>query len=179
MWLESEVVHGSTFHFTARFGAAAAEPNAPAHLNRASPNIELGRALRILLAEDNPVNQYLAVRLLEKQHHSVTAVSNGKEAVEAASDRRFDVILMDIHMPEMDGIRATRNIRECERSTGAHIPIIAMTASAMKQDREACLAAGMDDYVSKPISLEELRIALARVNDSAMVKQTSELVTTK
>ena len=179
IWLESEVGRGSTFHFTARFGSAVAQSNAPARLNRASQNAEVGRALRILLAEDNPVNQHLAVRLLEKQHHSVTAVSNGKEAVEAASDGPFDVILMDVHMPEMDGIQATRKIRECETSTGEHIPIIAMTASAMKQDRETCLAAGMDDYLSKPISLEELRIALARVNDSAMVKQTRELIMTR
>ncbi len=112
--------------------------------------------LRILLAEDNPVNQKLAVRLLEKQGFAVSVKGNGKQALEAVSQESFDLILMDIQMPEMDGLQATAHIRERELSTGQHLPIIAMTAHAMQGDRERFLAAGMDDYIAKPIKAQEL-----------------------
>jgi signal transduction histidine kinase/CheY-like chemotaxis protein len=112
--------------------------------------------LRILLAEDNAVNQTLAVRLLEKRGHSVTAVPNGKEAMAALERQPFDLVLMDVQMPEMDGFEATAVIRAKEKATSAHIPIIAMTAHAMKGDEERCIAAGMDAYVSKPIQPEDL-----------------------
>ena len=115
-----------------------------------------GKPLRILLAEDNPVNQKLAVRLLEKQGWQVTVASNGREAVELASKDSFDLILMDVQMPEMDGLDATRVIRGKEKETGRHVPIIALTAHAMKEDRERCLQAGMDAYVPKPIKVQEL-----------------------
>ena len=115
-----------------------------------------GKPLRILLAEDNPVNQKLVVKLLEKQGWRVTVASNGREAMELASRNGFDLILMDVQMPEMDGLEATRMIRERERETGRHIPIIALTAHAMKEDRERCLQAGMDAYVPKPIKVQEL-----------------------
>ena len=115
-----------------------------------------GPALRILLAEDNVVNQKVAARVLERRGHSVTVASNGAEAVNLYGRDKFDVILMDIQMPEMNGYEATAAIRDHERTTGAHIPIIALTAHAMAGDRDRCLAAGMDDYVSKPIHLEEL-----------------------
>jgi CheY-like chemotaxis protein/HPt (histidine-containing phosphotransfer) domain-containing protein len=118
--------------------------------------------LNILLAEDNPVNQKVAVGLLEKRGHRVTLARNGKEAVAARDRGEFDLILMDMQMPEMDGFEATRTIREKERQTGGHIPIIAMTARAMKGDRERCLAAGMEDYVSKPIKVDELFAALEK-----------------
>lgn len=110
----------------------------------------------ILLAEDNPVNQKLAVRLLEKRGHSVAVANNGKEAVSALEDGSFDAILMDVQMPEMDGLEATGAIRDKEKTTGKHIPIIAMTAHAMKGDRERCLDAGMDDYVPKPVKAKQL-----------------------
>ncbi len=121
------------------------------------PVIRGGRPLRLLLAEDNLVNQKLAVRLLEKQGHTVVVAANGREAVEAAQRQPFDLVLMDVQMPEMDGFEATAAIRQAERGTGRHLPILAMTAYAMKGDRERCLASGMDGYVSKPIQQHELR----------------------
>jgi len=113
-------------------------------------------SLRILLAEDNIVNQTLASRLLEKRGHDVIVVGNGKQALAALDQQAFDVILMDVQMPEMDGFETTAAIRESEKSTGKHIPIIAMTAHAMKGDKERCLASGMDAYLSKPIRGKDL-----------------------
>ncbi len=112
--------------------------------------------LRVLLTEDNAVNQKLAVRLLEKRGHSVVVAGNGREAIETLARESFDVVLMDVQMPEMDGFEATQRIRELEQTTGAHVPIVAMTAHAMKGDRERCLAAGMDGYISKPLRPSEL-----------------------
>ena len=114
------------------------------------------RKLRILLAEDNAVNQMLAARLIEKQGHAATVVSNGREALAALEKGSFDVVLMDVQMPEMDGFEATAEIRRKEETTGKHLPIIAMTAYAMRGDRERCLNAGMDSYVCKPIRPEDL-----------------------
>jgi CheY-like chemotaxis protein len=113
-------------------------------------------SLRILLAEDNPINRKLAVRMLEKRGHKLTVVKNGREAVVAVEENEFDLVLMDIQMPEMDGFEATAAIRERERVTGKHQPIVAMTAHAMKGDDQRCLDAGMDGYLSKPIRSEEL-----------------------
>ena len=109
------------------------------------------RKLRVLLAEDNAVNQRLVVKLMEKHGHSLVAVNNGVEALDALERGTFDVVLMDVQMPELGGFEATACIREREKSTGQHIPVIAMTAHALKGDRERCLEAGMDAYVSKPI----------------------------
>jgi PAS domain S-box-containing protein len=111
---------------------------------------------RVLLAEDNAVNQILAVRLLEKRGYFVKVASDGRAAFEAFEQEQFDVVLMDIQMPGMDGFETTAAIREREKLTGGHIPIIAMTAHALKGDQERCLSAGMDDYVSKPIRTGEL-----------------------
>lgn len=116
---------------------------------------ESRRQLRVLVAEDNVVNQKLAVRLLEKRGHRVVLAETGRAALAALDTESFDLILMDIQMPEMDGIEATAAIREREKTTGNHIPIIAMTANAMKGDRERYLRAGMDDYVSKPLQIKE------------------------
>jgi len=112
--------------------------------------------LRILLAEDNLVNQRLACRLLEKRGHRVTVVSTGTAALDAHAAASFDLILMDVQMPEMDGLEATAAIRMRERASGTHIPIIAMTAHAMSGDRERCISAGMDSYISKPLHIDEL-----------------------
>jgi PAS domain S-box-containing protein len=112
--------------------------------------------LRVLVAEDNAVNQRLTMRLLEKRGHQVTLTTNGRQAVEALANQTFDLVLMDVQMPEMDGFEATAAIREMERYNGAHLPIIALTAHAMKGDRERCLIAGMDGYLSKPIRPQEL-----------------------
>ncbi len=123
----------------------------------------LSRTLRVLLAEDNPVNQRLVVKLMEKQGHTVVVTGNGKEALAALEGGQFDVVLMDVQMPEMGGFEACGVIREREKITGAHIPIIAMTAHALKGDRERCLEAGMDAYVSKPIQARLLFEAIASV----------------
>ncbi len=119
--------------------------------------------LNILLAEDNAVNQIVAVRLLQKLGHNVRVVANGREALTLLAEQKFDLIIMDVQMPEMDGFETTRLIREKEAATGKHLPIIAMTAHAMKGDRERCLAAGMDRYVAKPIRPTELFEAIQRI----------------
>jgi CheY-like chemotaxis protein len=121
---------------------------------------EDGGQLSILLVEDNTVNQKLAVRLLEKWGHQVIVAGNGKEALSVLERQRFDLVLMDVQMPEMDGLEATATIRSRERSTNSHLPIIAMTAHAMKGDRERCLAAGMDSYLTKPLQIKELHAVI-------------------
>jgi CheY-like chemotaxis protein len=120
------------------------------------------RTLRILLTEDNLVNQRVAVRILERAGHRVTLARNGREAIEKWSAQSFDLILMDVQMPEVDGLQATVAIRERERASGAHIPIIAMTAYALSGDRERCLASGMNDYLTKPIDSRLLLELLGR-----------------
>jgi CheY-like chemotaxis protein len=121
------------------------------------------RRFHILLAEDNVVNQRLTLRALEKRGHTVVVANNGVEALAALQRDRFDVVLMDVQMPEMDGFAATQAIREAEKATGAHQPIIALTAHAMKGDEERCLRAGMDAYASKPIQTQALLEAIARL----------------
>jgi CheY-like chemotaxis protein len=119
--------------------------------------------LRILLAEDNVINCAVATGMLSKHGHEVVHAANGREAVEALERERFDIVLMDIQMPEMDGFEATACIHELEKSGTAKTPIVAMTAHAMAGDRERCLAAGMDDYISKPLRKEELLAVLDRI----------------
>jgi signal transduction histidine kinase/ActR/RegA family two-component response regulator len=167
MWLESTVGQGSTLFFTVSLppgktpaknqepGVAAGSP-APAQQPPRRP-------LSILVAEDNAVNQILMRSLLEKRGHSVTVVGNGAAALTAWQKDRFDCILMDIQMPEMDGYEATHRIRAAESESGAHVTIIALTAYAMKGDREECLQTGMDSYISKPIQTGALDAALAGV----------------
>jgi signal transduction histidine kinase/DNA-binding response OmpR family regulator len=118
---------------------------------------------RILIAEDNLVNQRVAIYMLEKQGHQVTGVMNGEEALDALEKGNFEAILMDVQMPKMDGVKATQLIRQREKETGLHIPIIAMTAHAMKGDREKCLEAGMDEYISKPLNAKHLGETISRV----------------
>jgi CheY-like chemotaxis protein len=135
---------------------AVAEP-AP-HPSAIAPH-----ALTILLAEDNLVNQKLIVRLLEKRGHRVTVAPDGHAALAAVAREKFDLALMDVQMPDLDGLEATRLIREQESNTDRRLPIIAMTAHALKGDRERCLAAGMDGYVAKPVSPPELFAAMASI----------------
>jgi CheY-like chemotaxis protein len=179
IWVESELGKGSTFHFTANFGfdktSAVSVPEAGNEARKNAPEpyeltkvlqLETRRPLRILLAEDNSVNQHLTTRVLEKYGHEIETVANGREALtrfEAGQSPGFDVILMDIQMPEMDGFEATAAIRDLERTTGEHVRIIAMTARVMESDRARCLSVGMDGYVSKPISAEELNAALVGI----------------
>jgi PAS domain S-box-containing protein len=186
IWLESELGKGSTFHFTACFRPApsrrevASQPNLPA-IRRASGSLreqteeakvyggptqpKAGRKLQVLLVEDNDVNRMLVTRLLGKRGHSVVPARSGREAVAALEHPPggvFDLILMDVQMPDMDGFETTAAIRAQERLTGGRVPIIAVTAYAMKGDRERCLAAGMDGYLSKPVQIDELRDLLHR-----------------
>lgn len=149
--------------FDAIIGALGAPVDRVAPAARPDPGCAAGVPLNLLVADDNPVNQKFALHLLTKQGHTVTLASNGQEALDELARGAFDAILMDVQMPELDGMEATVRIRANEREQGGHIPIIAMTAHAMKGDRELCLAAGMDGYVSKPIRVPELNAALAMV----------------
>jgi CheY-like chemotaxis protein len=174
IWLESEPGRGSIFHFTvqlkvdpspAREGVRHSEDlsTAPAAVFPVPPPPP-HPSLAILVVEDNPINQHLVKRLLGKIGHSVTLASDGKEAVEVFSRQSFDLVLMDIQMPEMDGYQTTAAMRAHEQANGApRTPIIALTARAHKSDREQCTAAGMDGHLSKPIQTGELRRTLEQV----------------
>ncbi len=128
-----------------------------------SPMAHKLRPLQVLLAEDSAMNQKLAIALLEKHGHTVTVVGNGGDAVEAVRNDAYELVLMDVQMPEMDGLEATRTIRMDEARTKRHVPIVAMTAHAMKGDQERCLAAGMDGYVAKPVRAEQLFATIVQV----------------
>ncbi len=176
MWFESEQGKGSTFHFTAAFGRSTVAPHVPLASARAPETIlsrdtvnaghhtsgggelmlAVSRSMRILVAEDNPVNQKLMITLLQRKGHLVTMAASGKQAVAISETQQFDLVLMDMQMPEMDGFEATSLIREREKGTDRRLRIIAITASAMVGDRERCLAAGLDDYVPKPINAADL-----------------------
>lgn len=145
-------------------GTRAGKAEQPALITRHSLR-EGQRRLRVLLAGDNAVNQRLTSRLIEKRNHVVTIVGDGREALAALDKESFDIVLMDVQMPRMDGFQATAAIRRKERGTPAHVPIIAMTAHAMKGDREQCLAAGMDSYVPKPIRPDDLFREIQRLVD--------------
>jgi len=123
--------------------------------------------LRVLLAEDNPVNQEVALRLLERRGHSVIVAENGRQALTAIERHKFDLVLMDVQMPEMGGLEATQLIREKEKRTGAHLPIVAMTAHAMQGDRERCIAAGMDGYLAKPIDPKSFLLTVEGISQRA------------
>ena len=184
IWLESTPGKGSDFHFSVWLGRVnqtkratpepakleglavlvvddnvGSKPQAVARASQPSTHLPLReprRGFRILLAEDNRVNQMLAVRLLEKRGHHVQVAGDGREALEKLKTADFDLVLMDVQMPVMGGFEATAAMREMEKGTGRHIPIVALTAHAVTGDRERCLAAGMDGYVAKPIHPEEL-----------------------
>jgi CheY-like chemotaxis protein len=165
LWLESLPQRGSTFHFTLKIGVRphSAEPaRSAATAQGPTPSAPLN----ILLAEDNRVNQFLTVRLLEKEGHRVEVVVNGRAALAALDGDDFDLALMDLQMPEMDGFETTAIIRERERTSGRHLPIIALTANAMVGDAERCLEAGMDGYVSKPVDVRRLFAEINRVQSA-------------
>jgi len=157
IWVESEECKGSKFSFTASFKAVESsrvvtfvdgqdEKDVDEHFIK-----ENLKGLKILLAEDNPVNQKIAIRLLEKQNWDIEAVLSGEEVLDRINQESYNLILMDASMPGLDGLETTKIIRKNERKTGQHIPIIALTARAMQEDKKRCLDAGMDGYVSKPI----------------------------
>ena len=167
IWLESEEGEGSTFHFTASLKVQAVSQHA--HDGSTQPHTQVKRGpdlqkrLKVLLVEDNLLNQEVATGLLERRGHEVALAENGREALEVLERQQFDLVLMDVQMPEMDGIQATTAIRDAERQTGGHIPIVGLTAYAMKGDSERFLAAGMDAYVPKPIRPAELFAAIAEI----------------
>jgi signal transduction histidine kinase/ActR/RegA family two-component response regulator len=176
VWVESEPGVGSRFFFTTRFAVSPAAPPVdtspprPKPTEDPDPGSDMNRAhtlcgaLNILLAEDNPVNQLLAQRVLENAGHRVTVAGDGAQAVETIRRERFDLVLMDVQMPVLGGLEATVAIRDAERAAGSvRLPIIAMTASVVQGDRERCLAAGMDDYISKPVSMHQLHATIERV----------------
>jgi PAS domain S-box-containing protein len=169
IWVESDgAATGSTFHFTVRVGVPqepavpSAAATASAHAHAAAADGEL-QPLHILLAEDNVINQRLARSLLEQRGHRVVVANNGKEALAALAEQAFDLVLMDVQMPEQDGLETTAAIRRGEQASGTHLPIIAVTAHTMPGDRERCLAAGMDGYVSKPLQPQDLFETIAAV----------------
>lgn len=160
--VESSPGRGSTFTFHIRVRPGAGRPAQPAR-KEAQPAAAPLRALRILVAEDNAVNQRVVVRLLEKQGHAVEVAADGAEALARLRERCFDAVLMDVQMPTLDGLEATRQLRVLERAMPRRTPVIALTARAMKGDEEVCRQAGMDAYVSKPIDPAALHEALRRV----------------
>jgi PAS domain S-box-containing protein len=162
IWLESQPGKGSTFYFTACFGKATAVAvrDAAQRSEERTTTVPTGK-LHILIADDNLVNLRLARSLLAKQGHSAMTVGSGREALAALEQHNFDLVLMDVQMPDMDGFETTKAIRAQERISKRHLPIVAMTAHAMSGDRERCLAAGMDSYVTKPVDASKLFIAIA------------------
>ncbi len=165
LWVESRVGQGSTFHFNANFGLAAS-PAATAGVNDRPVEMSVPATtarLNILLAEDNPANQLVLRSMLEKRGWKVTVVENGKEALEKMAGPAYDLILMDLQMPGLDGLSATVAIRAQEQGTDRHVPILALTAFAMSGDRERCLQAGMDDYLAKPVKASELYSLVERL----------------
>jgi signal transduction histidine kinase/CheY-like chemotaxis protein len=180
IWLESEIGRGSSFHFNTRLKtsvkAALMEDKNGSERSLGDPEERRpAEPLNILVAEDNPVNQRLIVRLLEKRGHKVVIAGNGRDAVEAAGLGEFDLILMDVQMPVMGGFEATAAIRQQETAAGRRNTIVALTAHAMKGDEERCLAAGMDSYLTKPIRPQALDEALAKIGrgEGADIQQTA------
>ena len=166
IWVDSEVGQGSTFHFTIGFGVDTEETKEnllwkDVNFERKYPvemqHKEGMKNIHVLLAEDNILNQKVAARILEKEGYSVIIVSNGREALEALEKHQFNLVLMDMQMPDLDGIKTTQTIRASKDSAfDSEIPIIALTANAFEKDRERCLNAGMNGFISKPFNKKEL-----------------------
>jgi signal transduction histidine kinase/CheY-like chemotaxis protein len=161
VWVESEEGHGSRFLLTLTFGQVP-EGARLVPTSRDTVSVPESTGLKILLVEDTAVNQLVTVNILTKRKHRVTVASNGREVLEQLDRNHFDLILMDVQMPEMGGLETTRRIRERELETGRHIPIIAMTAHALTGDREMTLEAGMDDYIAKPFDSRSLFAVIDR-----------------
>ncbi|MBA3544754.1 MAG: PAS domain S-box protein [Chthoniobacterales bacterium] len=181
IWVESESGQGTTFHFTVRLGlpdnAAASVPTSAGPTKQSTSvaaectEADTKLRLRILLAEDNAINCAVATAMLNKMDHVVVHAANGKEALKAMESAEFDLVLMDLQMPEMDGFEATRLVREKESACGRRTPIVAMTAHAMQGDRERCLAAGLDGYLAKPVDKAKL---FETIRATLLAKEVSE-----
>jgi CheY-like chemotaxis protein len=172
IWVENKVGFGATFHVKVPLRRAT-RSEIKEHLDSvkaALPDTNVCLNARVLLVEDNLVNQKLAIKLLEKLGCEVSVAGDGQEAVVQLTNPQhpFDLVLMDCQMPRLDGYDATRTIRRSEQATGRHVPIIAMTANAMTGDREKCLEAGMDDYLSKPIDRAKLRDLVTRLTNKQL-----------
>ncbi|QJT08959.1 PAS domain-containing hybrid sensor histidine kinase/response regulator [Oceanidesulfovibrio marinus] len=166
IWVESELGSGSTFIFTVMFGTG----DSARVVKEAAPQRPTGkvRALEVLVAEDNPVNALVARKFLDQLGHAATIVGSGEDALSALSQKRFDLVMMDLEMPDMDGLEATRRIRSGEVGRDmAEVPVIAVTAHVFSDVREKCEAGGMDGYLAKPLTMADLRRALAEVSDTA------------
>jgi PAS domain S-box-containing protein len=159
---EPSLRRGSTFTFTAKFARQPHPQSAPAE-NGASESVPNVAPLNILVAEDNDFNAQLLEQLLVRGGHTVRLASDGRKALSLVGEAAFDLLLLDIHMPELDGFQVIQAIRERERSAGGHLPVVALTARSRKEDRDRCLAAGMDDFLSKPIQAPDLWAAINRV----------------
>ncbi|RMF88781.1 MAG: response regulator [Nitrospinota bacterium] len=185
IWVESRVGKGSTFHFTACFTPYTSSENVsgetavPVRAEHTPSPLRAHHPWRILLAEDNAVNQRLMVQLLERWGHEVSVACTGREVLAALERESFDLILMDVQMPELNGIETTRIIRSREKGRGEHVPVVAMTAHAMSGDRERCLAAGMDDYISKPIRIQELFTIIEQLQHKEMPRERREQMESK
>ncbi len=176
--IRSKVGRGTKFFFDVDFGFPGEEKSPLGNLILGQAHFDLLREdtpLRILVAEDDPINQMVLRQLLERRNHKITIVDNGQSAVSLSKHEQFDLILMDLQMPELNGLEATLAIREYEQKTGEHLPIVALTANATAEDRRMCLAAGMDSHLTKPIEVDALYATIAALIHSTQ-KDTSDLL---
>jgi CheY-like chemotaxis protein len=174
IWVESEVGKGSHFHFTVqmevqRDGLAQPAPDRPPDVGMPVRSPGQLKPLRVLVAEDNPINRRMMIVMLENQGHVVIAVENGRQALAILDAEAVDVVLLDVQMPVMDGFAVTAEVRRRESTSGDHLPIVAVTAHAMAGDRERCIRAGMDGYLRKPIELNELLATITAVMGGSRV----------
>jgi CheY-like chemotaxis protein/HPt (histidine-containing phosphotransfer) domain-containing protein len=177
IWVESEPGKGSSFCFTTLLATVGDDVVIEGEGTTAPLSLEPPKGLAILLADDVEVNRELAKAVLERYDHRITEATNGQEALNAYASGQFDIVLMDVQMPEMDGLQAATAIRELEQERGlGRTPIVAMTAYAGKDDRDKCLAAGMDDYLSKPVKPAQMLEMLQRYCGSVVTEQKPEIV---
>lgn len=169
IWAESEAGRGSTFYFTIETEVASDESIKSDNKSRPVENLGEKNPLRILVAEDNPSNQKVLVEMLKRMGYTADAVADGREVLQALEMRPYDLVLMDIRMPEMDGITAAKEIRR--RWPNSHTKIIAITAYALAGDRESCLEVGIDNYIAKPVKMEDLARMLRDINPSLRKKE--------
>ncbi|MBX2861054.1 MAG: CHASE domain-containing protein [Vampirovibrio sp.] len=165
LWVESEKGKGSVFHFTTCLNVLdeKVDSKSDSAYKTGPASQVLPQSVHVLLVEDNEINQVVAINILEDAGYRVKVAGDGKEALAIFQGETFDIIFMDVHMPEMDGFEATVAIRDMEKTTGRHIPIVALTANAIQGDREKCLAAGMDDYISKPFKSQDVLEVVAKL----------------